>query len=209
MNVAKIQLSEEELLLVQNAEWLLTKNRIIGKVYELFGHLATDVQRLLERLSLPEETCTISPKISKGENYQGLPYVMLDYPRCFGKSDTFAVRTMFWWGNFFSTTLQLKGIYKDQFLPSIQRNLRLLSENNLYLHIHFDEWRHDFENDNYVLIADADQETIKKNLLEKNFCKLAGKIDLNNWETIPARLLKFYETLLMSVANSRADEKDL
>lgn len=209
MNVAKIQLSEEELLLVQNAEWLLTKNRIIGKVYELFGHLATDVQRLLERLSLPEETCTISPKISKGENYQGLPYVMLDYPRCFGKSDTFAVRTMFWWGNFFSTTLQLKGIYKDQFLPSIQRNLRLLSENNLYLHIHFDEWRHDFENDNYVLIADADQETIKKNLLEKNFCKLAGKIDLNNWETIPARLLKFYETMLMSVANSRADEKGL
>ena len=43
MNVAKIQLSAEELSLVQNAEWLLTKNTIIEKVYAMFGELAHDM----------------------------------------------------------------------------------------------------------------------------------------------------------------------
>ena len=37
MSPAKIQLSVEELQLVQNAQWLLTKNIIIEKVYTLFG----------------------------------------------------------------------------------------------------------------------------------------------------------------------------
>ena len=41
---------------------------------------------------LPAEMLFHSPKISKGENYKGLPYVMLDYPRCFGKTDIFAIR---------------------------------------------------------------------------------------------------------------------
>src|SRR5688500_20050079 len=113
MDLAKIQLSQEELVLVQNADWLLTKNRIIGKVYEMFGMLVADVQMMPEKNSvLLPEIFAASPKISKGENYMGLPYVMLDYPRCFGKSDTFAIRTMFWWGNFFSVTLHLKGRYK-------------------------------------------------------------------------------------------------
>ena len=50
-----------------------------------------------------------TPKIAKGENYLQLPYVLLDYPRCFDKENIFAIRTMFWWGNFFSITLHLSG----------------------------------------------------------------------------------------------------
>src|SRR5262245_51174126 len=114
MNRAKIQLSADELSLVQNAAWLLTKNNIIDKVFELFGEVATGAGELLKEAAdwLPKETFVQSPKISKGEKYLGLPYVMLDYPRMFSREDVFAIRTFFWWGNFFSVTLHIKGKYK-------------------------------------------------------------------------------------------------
>src|SRR5580700_4684754 len=104
MDEAKIRLSVEELELVENAEWILTKNRIIDKVQNLFGILAVKMKTELETISLPDEPLQTNPKISKGENYNGLPYVILDYPRLFSKENVFAIRTMFWWGNYFSVT---------------------------------------------------------------------------------------------------------
>ena len=89
MNVAKIQLSAEELSLVQNAGWLLTKNTIIEKVYALFGDIAhlslSRFSGMRDNLNanpaiLLSEVLIPSPKISRGENYGGLPWVMLDYP---------------------------------------------------------------------------------------------------------------------------------
>ena len=44
MNKTKIQLSAEEMKLVLNGDWILTKNRVIEKVYALFGELALGMQ---------------------------------------------------------------------------------------------------------------------------------------------------------------------
>src|SRR5688500_2015672 len=100
MDEAKIQLSPEELLLVQNADVLLTKQRIIGKVFNLFGELAEMLQTQIQTVSLSGPVIKLSPKIARGENYEGLPYVMFDYPRYFSREHVLAIRTFFWWGNF-------------------------------------------------------------------------------------------------------------
>jgi hypothetical protein len=197
MSLAKIQLSQEELLLVQNAELLLTKNRIIEKVYDMFGVLLIDVKKLFSTYTwLPPEIFLASPKISKGENYQGLPYVMLDYPRCFGKTDTFAMRTMFWWGNFFSTTIHLKGEYKRQLAPRLQEYLPVLKKHHFFISIHTDEWRHDFKPDNYMPLIRSNAKIIEDSLINRDFCKISGKIALHEWNEAPARLLTFYEIIL-------------
>ena len=211
MDLAKIQLSKEELLLVQNAELLLTKNRIIGKVYEMFGVLAGDIQKLFSPHSiLLEEILQSPPKISKGENYKGLPYVMLDYPRKFTKTDTFAIRTMFWWGNFFSTTLHLKGKYKDAIVPVLKDKLSLLAGHHFFMNIESEEWRHDFEADNYLPILHADRTTVVNNLIKKDFCKIAGKISLDGWNDAPVKLLKFYEMIVeVTQINYQVDGRDL
>ncbi len=36
---AKIQLSADEMKLVNNREWILTKHQIIKKIYEMFGEI--------------------------------------------------------------------------------------------------------------------------------------------------------------------------
>lgn len=103
-NAPKVVLSPAELALAQNADIILTKNALIDKVYHLFGQLAG----LYAQASLPQplrqaEICGANPKISRGEKYEELPWVMLDYPRAFNhQRGCFAIRTFFWWGHGFS-----------------------------------------------------------------------------------------------------------
>ena len=174
MQVSKIQFSQEELNLAENAEWILTKNGIIGKIMSVFGALADEYRKILEdKLALlPAETSSFSPKISRGEQYRGLPYVMLDYPRIFSKEDVFAVRSFFWWGNYMSLTLHLKGEYKDLFAENLSKGMQFFSEENYSVAVSDDEWRHDFETENYTPVKGAELlfgEITKK----KEFIKLA------------------------------------
>lgn len=104
MNPAKIRLSATELELVTNTDWILTKNGIIQKVKNMLEALQAEQQEYLakEKINFPAEFTSSLPKISKGENYKGLPYLVLDHPRYFNKENVFTIRTMFWCGKFFS-----------------------------------------------------------------------------------------------------------
>ena len=202
---AKIQLSTEELTLVQNAQWLLTKNNIIVKVFELFGDMANDLRDRLAAQPFPvrpaSELLQPAPKISKGENYLGLPYVMLDYPRVFGKDDVFAVRTMFWWGHYFSVTLHLKGQYKARYKTILLHNLPLLAQHDFYLCISKDEWRHEFAGDNYKQLTQMDFPTIEKTWQANEFCKLSAKISLAQWNQSKELLCALYEMIFTSLGH--------
>ena len=201
MNRAKIQLSPDELALVQNSDWLLTKNKIIEKVYDLFGTVAEETRAILQNASswLPAEAFTASPKISKGENYLGLPYVMLDYPRLFTKEDVFAIRTLFWWGNFFSVTLHLKGRYKDQYIQAINKKLYLFADNNFHICIGGDEWRHEFTDDNYISLKQAGHASAERILLKDDFCRLSARVSLNDWNQSNNALVELFRVIVNSI----------
>lgn len=205
MNPAKIQLSAEEMELVQNAQWLLTKNAIIGKVFELFGDIAHHTRNQLTGKPKPvqPESAILqpAPKISRGENYKGLPYVMLDYPRVFGREDIFAIRTMFWWGHYFSITLHLKGRYKEQYTALLLSHLPLLVQNDFYICTGEDEWRHEFTEDNYVLLSQLNSEAVEDILLAADFCKLSAKIALHQWNQSKELLCVLNEILFTSLGH--------
>lgn len=120
MNIpAKINLSELESTLISNPEWILVKNQILQKVTRLFAELAELYLSNPANSNLPEEIISIPPKISKGDQYKGLPYLVLDFPRFFDKKHVFAIRTFFWWGNYFSATIHLKGRYRELYAEKI------------------------------------------------------------------------------------------
>src|SRR2546423_9807434 len=114
MESSKIHLSSAEMDLVCNVDIILTKNLVLKKIKGLLEEvqqmqLAYVNDRGLEFHSL----FAVPPKISKGENYLGLPYLVLDYPRISSADNFFFIRSFFWWGRFFSSTLQAGGISKD------------------------------------------------------------------------------------------------
>ena len=136
---------------------------------------------------LPQEIFIVSPKISRGENYKGLPWLMLDYPRHFDKENVFAIRTLFWWGRCFSITLHLSGRYKNLFQKKINAAYSLLGDHQFYCCINKDEWEHHFEEDNYKLINQCNEEEFQQVIDEKKFIKLSRKIDLNEWRRLPSQ----------------------
>lgn len=98
MDLAKIRLSQEEEALVIRTDWILTKNQILLKIKWLLEQVQMQQQQLLQagKHSLSPAITTPSPKISKGENYKGLPYFVLDQPRYFDKENIFTIRHLFW-----------------------------------------------------------------------------------------------------------------
>jgi hypothetical protein len=183
MDAAKIRLSPDELLLVQDAEILLTKNKIISSAYHLFGELSEQLRIMIqdEAKGLPAEMLINSPKISRGENYHGLPYVMLDYPRYFGKNGTCAIRTMMWWGNFFSTTLHISGEFMPYAFRVMSKCFNDLAAKSFYISIGADQWDHRFMEENYSPIKNFTLAELKEKLMTVDFCKIAAPVPVDQW----------------------------
>lgn len=203
MNPAKIRLSQTEMELVNNADLILTKNAILKKVNELLGGLQAKQQQSVtsHAAGLPEKISGSSAKISKGENYQGLPYLILDYPRFFEHENIFAVRTMFWWGNFFSVTLHLSGIYKKEAEEKLIASYEVLKEKGYYCYMNEDQWEHHFEGDNYVLLSGMSEKDFERSIRERSFVKLVNKISLKQWDDAEEILHGHFEEIINILAD--------
>lgn len=196
MNPAKVTLSPKELILVSNTDWILTKNSIIQKVYELFGGLSATYRQAIESCSLyaQEQVLLRSPKISKGEQYEGLPWVMLDYPRHYTQTDAFGIRSFFWWGNGFSISLQLSGSFQKRYSHSVQQYMSDHSLSSGWLiGIGNDPWQHHFRENNY--------QPYSEELLEKlPFIKLTKRFPLTDWGNMETLLENGFVEILQMLA---------
>ena len=202
MNPAKVTLSTKEWELVNSTDWILTKNQVIDKVYQLFGQQSKYYRTALAKhLFLSETGIDLnSPKIAKGEQYRGLPWVMLDHPRYFTASDTFAIRSFFWWGNYCSITLQLSGKFQEKFVGAIKKYFETRLDPSIndpwFLGTGNDAWQHHFGADNYQIITREDL----SGLHEKPFLKLAKKIPLTQWGSLPIFFTDNFEEMLQMLS---------
>jgi hypothetical protein len=192
MNPTKIKLSTTELDLVTNANFILTKNAIIGKVVDTFSFNASHFKDTISNTHLPNEVIQSSPKIAKGENYLGLPWVILDYPRVFNTQDAFAIRTFFWWGNFISITLQLSGKYQAAYQQQLFNNLAAMPNNNWQLCCNTTAWQHHFKSTNYQPFNSFSNQALQY----LPFIKLAKKIPLQEWDNMDIFLQENFKNLL-------------
>jgi hypothetical protein len=193
---AKIQLSPAEQRLIVNAEIILTKNRVMEKMLQLLEGVQAEMLLHIQTFSKPH-AFEIPPKISRGENYRGLPYLVLDYPRIFRPDAVFAIRTFFWWGHFFSSTLQLSGVYKTQYRPQLDAAFTTFS--NHYIGINTDPWQHHFEPDNYQPVAVLEHVDFKKLLAQEGHLKIAAKWPVSDWQNADTFLIANWKMYLAAI----------
>jgi hypothetical protein len=194
MKETKIQLSPAEMDLMCNASVILTKNKILQQVKALLE----DVQAEMIESSFatkPNSVFGIPPKISRGENYLGLPYLILDYPRMFTQPGTFAIRSMFWWGHFFSSTLHLSGAYATTFREKIENAYQQLADQNYYIGIQADPWQHHFEENNYKKISTMPEAQFQK-YCRLEHIKIAAKWPLMDWAVAANHLFESWKLFL-------------
>ena len=194
----KIQLLPFEIELLSNADFILTKNVILQKMKHFLEDVQIKQQAFIEKKisKLPEGVFKISPKISRGENYKGLPWLVLDHPRHFEKENVFAIRTMFWWGNFFSVTLHLSGRYKKMLQMKILKNIDQSNQPDFYLCVGNKEWEHHLEASNYKKINEIPGIETKCIIEEKSFLKLATRSPIDSLSNVEKLLDKNYEMLV-------------
>jgi len=194
----KIQFLPAEMELVSSPDIILTKNAILQKIKSFFEELRMKQQDILNKYSsqLPEEVLKISPKISRGENYKGLPWLVLDNPRYFQHNNIFAIRTMFWWGNFFSITLHVSGNNKNDLLKNLTDNVSLLTKNDFYIYNGIKEWEHDIDPDSYKKLSVINEDELQKIFSANSFLKLAVKFTVESLEAVEDNLLRNYELLV-------------
>lgn len=210
-SLTKIQLSPQQMELVNNTDWILNKHIITKKVYDMFGEINEIFKEEIKDINalFPENLKYQSGKISKGENYQLLPYVILDYPAFFWKDRVLAIRTMFWWGNFFSVTLHLSGIHKEQLSINTEQAFSYLHQNDFYICINEKEWEHHFETDNYIKASDISFKTYRE-ICQKHFFKISKKLHLTEWDNATEFILETFRKIIgLMHINYPSDRKDL
>lgn len=202
MDGAKIQLSEDEKRLISSGDWILTKNAILSKANRLLTVVMEQQSDWLaaHAAMFPGNLLTGSPKISRGENYVGLPWLMLDHPRLFSRQDTLAVRTFFWWGNFFSITLQLAGNSLQRHRLQCEAAWPLLRQHNYFIGIADDPWIHHAGSDNYISLNDWSERQYRDHIHTHGFIKLMRTVPLNQWDKATQKLVGEFKFLMGLVA---------
>ncbi|MDW7695503.1 hypothetical protein R9C00_27050 [Flammeovirgaceae bacterium SG7u.111] len=177
----------------KDQDFLLTKHRIMKQMASLFQTVRDELssQLAISTQFLPKETDISSGKISKGENYKGLPYMVLDYPRYFSKENIFLMRTMFWWGNEFSAMLILKGQPHEELKTALRSFLSQEIAQDFYLCVGDSPWEYDFGTDNYCKVSAIDEDELNA-ILAKSFLKLAQKAPLDSYKTLPSFIVRFW-----------------
>ena len=198
-NSTKVILSNSELAMARDKNIILTKRAIIEKASDLFTRQIPNISNVFAAFLTNDEILAASiPKISKGENYKGLPYVILDYPAIFTSEHIFAVRTMFWWGNFISITLHLRGAYKEKYFDQIVKSLK--DDETVYITVGNKEWEHDFEPGNFENIVALTTEKIDR-IKKQKFIKVALKYELHHWNMMQSILLDGYKKIVAIVSS--------
>lgn len=198
MENAKILFSPQEMRLMNDAEVLRLKRSILDKIEDMFGKMAGYINLLLHHphSSLPSEAITLGPKISRGEQFRGLPYRMLDYPRIFSSDAILACRTFFWWGNHLSITLHLKGPFLKRFGREVLDVLHEGTGMDLRIQWQGDEWDHDVSG--YTALSQRSAEEWLKEIEEAPFCKFSCLIYWEDWTGIPEKMERCYQRFFLA-----------
>ena len=179
---------------MQNVDIILTKNRVLEKIKSLLESVQQHQMNYIQEFNVKNEIFKVSPKISRGENYLGLPYLILDYPRQSSGKNFFFIRTMFWWGNFFSCTLHLANNSKEIFKEKIKQSQPVLGD--YYISVNDDAWVHHLKESDYKKINLLSKEQYEQCCESFDHIKIAGRHSLDEWGKMPSQLFENWKLLL-------------
>lgn len=197
MAFSKIDVSKEGFRLLTQQEPWNERRRLVEQLYAWFGNALVETKQrhheLFSSLVSPE---SLNGKITRGDNYKGFPYVLLDYPNFFSKENILAARNLIWLGNGFYCTLHVRGDLLENVLNAIT-NLPPSRFENVLVYTGNDEWQHHVD-ENWKTIAHVGQADLT-NALKQNWLKLGSTVDLHepeNWNAQLEAIYKRWKSLL-------------
>jgi hypothetical protein len=192
-------LSKSEVLLLQEKDVFIKKRALAKKLELILKNLSKDVEASFEKFENFQSLVKFDkPKISKGENYQGLPYFVLDCPRYFKPKSMFSFRTLIWWGKEISCSLVISGLALNT-LKELVIHQSLKSD--FFFCVNSTPWEHHFNDNNYLHSSVISSVTIRNQIEGHGFIKVADKMALDEIDTINTFAVNSLARFLNNLSN--------
>lgn len=133
---------------------------------------------------LPPDTDVVKGQIARGENHKGFPFLSLDLPQKFSKTEFFTHRTLFWWGHYLGFSLILKGPALDSYVSRLKKRRQDAAGTDIYMARHPNLWEWEFNAENFTRVSALSPETIQTSVDALRYLKLIRFFPVSN-ESFP------------------------
>ena len=173
-----------EVKLLNTVDIFLYKPAIMKKAE---ANLTALKQELIKTLSqaphpCPPESDIVKGQIVRGENHKGFPFISLDMPQMFSKSQMFTYRTLFWWGHDLIFSLILK---QENQAPLIEKLIQLKEHpdwKDIQLAIGPTPWEWKKDTKNFIPLFGTSDLKIKNTINSVKYIKLCRFYSLSSSE---------------------------
>jgi hypothetical protein len=158
----------KDLEMISHVEVFQNKPAILKKVESRLTKLKEAmVVELLPCVSqLPPGTNIEKGQIARGENHNGFPFLSLDIPQNFSKTEMYTYRTLFWWGHYLGFSLILKGDKLKTYFQRLSENCSEPPFQNVYLSLAPNPWEWRLDQQYFIPVGDQHAWADKSNLLD-------------------------------------------
>lgn len=196
--MANIYFSHDEIDFLTDLEIFPLKRSLLERLSLLFIEIEQNLNLECSNNNFlfPEGVLIKKGKISKGDNYNNQPYLVLDYPRLLEKNNIFCLRTIFWWGNYFSNAFILSGSMLDRYQNSLIDNFLKLKNTEWYFSINKDPWKLEISKENYIKVKNLDKDFIENHVRTFNYIKIAGIYPISEYKKLSDTSVIFFKNFL-------------
>ncbi len=189
-----INASDEMRALLSDARIFHLKRAFAGEISRVWLSLCEQLQEeeSFQRFHFPRGVDHKVPRIRKGENFHGLPWVLCDFPALFARGSVFALRNFFWWGKGFLFILHLSGASLDEFRELLEEKLQENLPDNYRISRMGSEWEYDPER---ITLEKAS--ALPANAIEEaSFLKVMAFLPADALDSFPPFYLQFQRNMI-------------
>ncbi|MCB9230214.1 MAG: hypothetical protein H6581_01005 [Bacteroidia bacterium] len=178
--------SQEELSVLGDRRFMQLKAAADPKIKELLFGVKQKIESVFQAdLEKFKGNIQFKPaKFSRGENYHGFAYRVMDFPSSLSGENIFLFRTLFLWGHHFSFHFILKGDPLTQFLPKIEQNWSKTSEKT-WLSTQNSPWEWEFTPETHLRASDISSKQLLEQVESGNFLKISQKVETEEYQNLP------------------------
>jgi hypothetical protein len=163
-----------EVKLLNTVDIFLHKPAIMKKAEANLTALKQEVIKTLSQAPhpCPPESDIVKGQIVRGENHKGFPFISLDMPQMFSKSQMFTYRTLFWWGHNLIFSLILKQDNQD---PLIEKLIQLKEHpewEDIQLAIALTPWEWEKDMNNFIPLFGTSDIKIRDTINSVKYIKI-------------------------------------
>ncbi len=122
--------------------------------------------------SFPPGVDVAKGQFARGENHKGFPFISMDMPQQFSKTEMFTYRTLFWWGHYLGFAFMLKGERLPDYMDRLIARKATPASADIYFACNASPWEWGWTEENFKLLSATPAAEVRKTIADIQYIKL-------------------------------------